>query len=69
MLIFQQFKILILYVLSHNLPGVKNARKFIKVKNPTKLYDGIYSTGKLKGIEHSQCVKIEKGIVLNIFQK
>ena len=45
------------------LPEAKNARKIIEVKKPTKLYEGIYSTGKLDGIEQSLCVETEKGIV------
>jgi len=44
--------------------GIKNVREVIKVKNPTKLYEGIYSTGELEGIEQSLCVKTEKGIVI-----
>ena len=44
--------------------GIKNAREVIKVEKPTKLYEGIYSTGELEGIEQSLCVKTEKGIVI-----
>lgn len=44
--------------------GIKNIREVIKVENPTKLYEGIYSTGELEGIEQSLCVKTEKGIVI-----
>ena len=44
--------------------GVKNAREIIEVKKPTKLYEGIYSTGELEGIEQSLCVETEKGIVI-----
>jgi 7,8-dihydropterin-6-yl-methyl-4-(beta-D-ribofuranosyl)aminobenzene 5'-phosphate synthase len=44
--------------------GVKNVRDVIKVKNPRKLYEGIYSTGELEGIEQSLCVKTKKGIVI-----
>ncbi|MBE9592308.1 MAG: MBL fold metallo-hydrolase, partial [Proteobacteria bacterium] len=44
--------------------GIKNVREVIKVENPTKLYEGIYSTGELEGIEQSLCVKTEKGIVI-----
>lgn len=50
--------------LPHSFRGVKNARKVIEVKNPSKLYEGIYSTGELEGIEQSLCVKTEKGIVI-----
>jgi len=42
----------------------KNAREVIEVKKPTKLYEGIYSTGELEGIEQSLCVETEKGIVI-----
>ena len=42
----------------------KNAREIIEVKNPTRLYEGIYSTGELEGIEQSLCVETEKGIVI-----
>ena len=41
-----------------------NAREFIEVKKSTKLYEGIYSTGELDGIEQSLCVETEKGIVI-----
>jgi len=43
---------------------VKEAREVIEVKKPTKLYEGIYSTGELEGIEQSLCIKTEKGIVI-----
>ena len=42
----------------------KNAREFTEMKKPTKLYEGIYSTGELEGIEQSLCVETEKGIVI-----
>ena len=42
----------------------KNAREVREVKTPTKLYEGIYSTGELDGIEQSLCVETEKGIVI-----
>ncbi len=42
----------------------KNAREVIEVKNPRKLYEGIYSTGELDGIEQSLCVQTGKGIVI-----
>lgn len=44
--------------------GVKNVKEVVKVENPRKLYEGIYSTGELEGIEQSLCVKTEKGIVI-----
>ena len=46
------------------LSGAKDAREVIEVKKPTKLYEGIYSTGELDGIEQSLCVETEKGIVI-----
>ena len=45
-------------------PEAKNAREIIEVKKPTKLYEGIYSTGELEGMEQSLCVETEKGIVI-----
>jgi len=45
-------------------PEARNAREVIEVKKPTKLYEEIYSTGELEGIEQSLCVKTEKGIVI-----
>ena len=33
--------------------GLKNAKEIIKLDKPQKLYDGIYSTGELEGIEQS----------------
>ena len=52
-----------LWAPSH-LSEAKNAREVIEVKKPTKLYEGIYSTGELDGIEQSLCVETEKGIVI-----
>jgi len=45
-------------------PEAKDAREVMEVKKPTKLYEGIYSTGELDGIEQSLCVETEKGIVI-----
>ena len=42
----------------------KNAREFTEMKKPTKLYEGIYSTGELEGIEQFLCIETEKGIVI-----
>ena len=42
----------------------RNVREVIEVKKPTKLYEGIYSTGELEGIEQSLCVETGKGIVI-----
>jgi len=44
--------------------GVKNAEEAVKVEGPTKLHEGVYSTGELEGIEQSLCVKTKKGIVV-----
>ncbi|VUT28191.1 MAG: 7, 8-dihydropterin-6-methyl-4-(beta-D-ribofuranosyl)-aminobenzene-5'-phosphate synthase [Candidatus Syntrophoarchaeum sp. GoM_oil] len=44
--------------------GVKNVREIIEVGNPMKLYEGIYSTGELEGIEQSFCVETKKGIIV-----
>ena len=52
-----------LWVPSH-FPEAKAAEEVIEVKKPTKLYEGIYSTGELDGIEESLCVETEKGIVI-----
>jgi len=38
----------------------KNAREVIEVRKPTKLHEGIYSTGELDGIEQSLCVETKK---------
>ena len=46
------------------LPEAKDAREVIEVKKPTKLYEGVYSTGELEGIEQSLCVKTKKGIII-----
>jgi len=45
-------------------PEAGNAKEVIEVKKPTKLYEGIYSTGELDGIEQSLCVETKKGIVV-----
>jgi 7,8-dihydropterin-6-yl-methyl-4-(beta-D-ribofuranosyl)aminobenzene 5'-phosphate synthase len=44
--------------------GVKNARETTYVKSPQQLYEGIYSTGELEGIEQSLCVASSKGVVI-----
>lgn len=44
--------------------GVKNAKEVIEVQSARKLYEGIYATGELEGIEQSLCVKTQKGIVI-----
>ena len=45
-------------------PEAENAREIIEVKKPRKLYEGIFSTGELEGIEQSLCIETEKGIVI-----
>ncbi|GAB6163036.1 MBL fold metallo-hydrolase [Desulfothermus naphthae] len=45
-------------------PEAKNAREVIEVKKTTKLYEGIYSTGELDGIEQSLCIETKKGIII-----
>jgi 7,8-dihydropterin-6-yl-methyl-4-(beta-D-ribofuranosyl)aminobenzene 5'-phosphate synthase len=44
--------------------GLRNVRKVVKLENPRKLREGIYSTGELEGIEQSLCVETKKGIVV-----
>ncbi len=44
--------------------GIRNARKVVKVRNPTKLHKGVYSTGELEGVEQSLCIKTDKGILV-----
>lgn len=48
----------------HSFRGVKNAKEIIAITNSRTLYDGIYSTGELEGIEQSLCVETQKGIVI-----
>ncbi|MHA1742775.1 MAG: MBL fold metallo-hydrolase [Candidatus Heimdallarchaeota archaeon] len=45
-------------------PEIENVREVIEVKEPRKLYDGIYSTGELENIEQSLCIETKKGIVI-----
>ena len=45
-------------------PEAENAREIIEVKKPRKLYEGIFSTGELEGIEQSLCIETEKGILI-----
>jgi 7,8-dihydropterin-6-yl-methyl-4-(beta-D-ribofuranosyl)aminobenzene 5'-phosphate synthase len=44
--------------------GLRNVREVVKLENPRKLHEGIYSTGELEGIEQSLCVETKKGIVV-----
>ncbi|MBN1831954.1 MAG: MBL fold metallo-hydrolase [Deltaproteobacteria bacterium] len=48
----------------HSFRGVKNVKEVIEIKDARELYEGIYSTGELEGIEQSLCVKSPKGIVI-----
>lgn len=43
---------------------VLHARKVVTVKTPVMLYEGIYSTGELEGIEQSLCFQTRKGVVI-----
>lgn len=45
-------------------PGAKEAKFTSELKKPTRLYEGIYSTGELEGIEQSLCIETEKGVVI-----
>ncbi len=42
----------------------RGAEKVISVSNAITIYENIFSTGELKGMEQSMAVKIEKGIVV-----
>jgi len=45
-----------------NLPG----RKVTSVTEPAEVAEGVFSTGKLKGIEQSLAIKTEKGILVMV---
>ncbi len=47
-----------------SLRGVKNATRVMAIDASIKLYEGIYSTGELGGIEQSLCVATPKGVVV-----
>lgn len=47
-----------------SLRGIKNAKEVIAIKKARELYEGIYSTGELEGIEHCLCIETQKGIVI-----
>ena len=47
-----------------SLRGAEHVKEVVEVKNPSKMYEGIYSTGELERIEQSLCVETEKGIVI-----
>ncbi|MBN2038757.1 MAG: MBL fold metallo-hydrolase [Spirochaetes bacterium] len=46
------------------LQDADNINISIEVSKSGRLYDGIYSTGELEGIEQSLCVETEKGIIV-----
>lgn len=45
-------------------PEAKDSEEVVEVKKPSKLYEGIHSTGELERIEQSLCVETKKGIVI-----
>jgi 7,8-dihydropterin-6-yl-methyl-4-(beta-D-ribofuranosyl)aminobenzene 5'-phosphate synthase len=45
-------------------PKPSGAKEVIVVKNALKIYDNVFSTGELEGIEQSLAVRTEKGIVV-----
>jgi len=42
----------------------EEVKEVVEVEKPIELYDGLYSTGELEGIEQSLCVRTKKGIVV-----
>ena len=42
----------------------EKVKDIVEIKNPMELYNGVYSTGELDGIEQSLCIKTERGIVV-----
>ena len=44
--------------------GVKGVKEVVAIDKPRKLYNGIFSTGELGGIEQSLCIATPKGIVI-----
>jgi 7,8-dihydropterin-6-yl-methyl-4-(beta-D-ribofuranosyl)aminobenzene 5'-phosphate synthase len=45
-------------------PEPKGAKEVIIVKEPLEIYNGIFSTGELEGIEQSLAVRTEKGLTV-----
>jgi len=43
---------------------IQNAEETIYKDSPCKMYEGIYSTGELEGIEQAMCCETQKGIVI-----
>jgi len=48
----------------HSFRGVRNAKSVFEIKTPRKLFEGLYTTGELHGIEQALCVETSKGIVV-----
>ncbi|MFO8083176.1 MAG: MBL fold metallo-hydrolase [Desulfobacterales bacterium] len=48
----------------HSFLSAKNSKEVIEIEHSRRLFEGIYSTGKLEGIEQSLCVETQKGIVI-----
>ena len=44
--------------------GVRRAKKVVSVKESLKIYENVFSTGELDGIEQSMAVSTERGIVV-----
>jgi len=47
-----------------SLRGVKKLGEVVEIERARKLYEGIFSTGELEGIEQSLCLETQKGIVV-----
>ena len=47
-----------------SLRGVKKLGEVVEIERARKLYEGIYCTGELEGIEQSLCLETQKGIVV-----
>ncbi len=47
-----------------SLRGVKKLGEVVEIEGARKLYEGIYSTGELEGIEQSLCLATPKGMVV-----
>lgn len=48
----------------HSFRCIKCVKEVIDVKNSTKLYEGIYSTGELEEIEQFLCIETQKDILI-----
>ncbi|HFE65255.1 MAG TPA: MBL fold metallo-hydrolase [Caldithrix sp.] len=47
-----------------SLRGVRNAEEITYLEKPTRIAEGVYSTGELQGIEQAMSVETGKGLVL-----